>query len=203
MAVRHAILGILLKRPSYPYELSLNFERLVGFAWQLSRSQVYQTVERLERERLIERVANDPGARGPKWIYGVTEAGGREFERWRATSSTKPRPVRDELLIKTGLATQEDADDLLQAIHLRRLLLAERLRRYSETQPSLYPASDARSWEEVGTALSMGAALAQLNAELAWLDTASAMLDRLGKQKDLEGTGKRPARGGRLASEGR
>lgn len=203
MAVRHAILGILLKRPSYPYELSLNFEQLVGFAWQLSKSQVYQTVERLEREGLVERVANDPGARGPRWIYGVTEAGRREYERWRATSSTKPRPVRDELLIKTALATQEDADDLLRAIHLRRLLLAEKLRRYSETQSSLYPTGDARSWEEVGKALSIGATLAHLNAELAWLETASSTFERLGRRKDLEGTGKRSARGGRLASEGR
>ncbi len=94
MSVRHAILGILLKRPSYPYELSVSFDHLVGYAWLLKKAQVYQTVERLEAEGLLERTQANPNARGTRWIYRVTPAGKAVYERWRATAALAQGPSR-------------------------------------------------------------------------------------------------------------
>lgn len=187
MSVRHAILGILLKRPSYPYELSVSFDHLVGHAWLLKKAQVYQTVERLEAEGLVERTQANPNARGARWIYKVTPAGAAVYERWRATSSTKPRPLRDELLIKIALAREEDADDILQAIDLRTLLCAERLREYTEMESKLVPLEEVRRWEEAGPALSMNAALSQINAELGWLATARQAILQLKERGALAG----------------
>lgn len=179
MSVRHAILGILLKRPSYPYELSVNFTQLIGDGWQLNKSQVYQTVNKLEGEGLVECTGNKPNEHGTRRVFQVTDNGKKEYQRWRSTMSQKIRPLRDDLLIRIALATQEDADELLEAVDLRRLLCAERLREYSEIELNLIPLEKACSWEEAGPALSMSAALEQLNSEIRWLGIARSTIVRI------------------------
>lgn len=182
MSVKHAILGILLERPSYPYELSVRFEKTISHAWQLNRGQVYQTVYRLEDEGYVERIDTKPNAHGQKVIYQVSEQGRDEFDRWMSSRSGGVRPLRDDLLVRLALARSEDSDELLNAISRREYLCAERLTEYAEVQESMVPLDRARSWQEAAPALSMNAALAQLNAELTWLATAREMIMRLREQ---------------------
>ncbi len=182
MSVKFAILGLLLKRPSYPYELSLTFKQRIGCAWELNRGQVYQTVYRLEEEGLVERIESKPNAHGVKWIYQATERGKEEFERWRKGSTERTRPLRDDLLLKIAMATAEDADHLLWMIDRRERMCAERLQEYTEFEADQVPLEDASSWEDVGPTLSTHAALSQLNAEMAWLAKARNALMRLSEE---------------------
>ncbi len=104
MAVKYAILGLLIKEPSYPYELSATFKQQTGNAWGLNRGQVYQTVYRLEDEGFLERISSEPNAHGVRWIYQATELGKSEYERWLTRSDEKVRPLRDDLLLKIAMA---------------------------------------------------------------------------------------------------
>ncbi len=179
MSVKHAILGILIKRPSYPYELSVKFTQTIGYAWQLNKSQVYQTVYKLEDEGLVERTNNKPNLNGARWVFQITDNGKKEYVRWRSTMSQRVRPLRDDLLIRVALATHEDANELLQAVNLRKLLCAEKLREYTERESMLVPLEKARRWEEAGSTLSMKAALDQLNSEIRWLGLVGETIERL------------------------
>ncbi len=179
MAVKYAILGLLIKEPSYPYELSATFKQQTGNAWELNRGQVYQTVYRLEDEGLLERISREPNAHGIKWIYRATKLGKREYERWLLSSREKVRPLRDDTLLKIAMAKPEDVNHLLRMIERQERLCAQRLQEYSEFEATLVPFEEACDWEDVGPSLITNAAMAQLNLEMRWLAEARNVLVRL------------------------
>src|ERR1019366_9433026 len=58
--VSWALLGLVIERPSYGYELVQRFERTYGDALELSSpSQIYTALEALERRSLIEKLPDD------------------------------------------------------------------------------------------------------------------------------------------------
>ena len=79
MSLRHAILGLLVRKPSTGYELTGLFDRSVGTSWHASHSQIYPELQKLEVEGLAEVVAT--GARRSR-TWGVTAAGREELRRW-------------------------------------------------------------------------------------------------------------------------
>src|SRR5262249_47022229 len=55
----------------------------VGSIWSLGRPLVYQSLERLEKQGLIEERGLERGERGPhRVIYGVTPAGRKAVRDW-------------------------------------------------------------------------------------------------------------------------
>ena len=191
MAVKYAILGLLIKEPSYPYELSATFSQQTGNAWELNRGQVYQTVYRLEDEGLLERISSEPNAHGVKWIYRATDLGKSEYERWLLSSREKVRPLRDDTLLKIAMAKPQDVSHLLGMIERQEQLCAQRLQEYSEFEAKLVPFEEARNWEDVGPSLITNAAMAQLNLEMRWLAEARNVLVRL-KDEDRASSRKTP-----------
>lgn len=88
--VNWALLGLLIQRPSYGYELVRRFERTYGDTIGLSsRSQIYTALDSLARRGLIEhardatraRAGGDP-VRQPKLHYKATQQGVCAYERW-------------------------------------------------------------------------------------------------------------------------
>jgi DNA-binding PadR family transcriptional regulator len=85
--VNWALLGIVIQRPSYGYELVQRFERTYGGALELSSpSQIYTALDTLARRSLIEEVpaeeVQDAIVRQPKPHYRVTAEGLRAYEEW-------------------------------------------------------------------------------------------------------------------------
>src|SRR3954462_10514504 len=85
MSVRHALLALLSEGPKYGLQLRQEFEARTGEVWPLNVGQVYTTLQRLERDGLVE--SDDPGGRG--------RAGpGPRFGAIRAPKKTSgPRPT--------------------------------------------------------------------------------------------------------------
>ena len=54
MAVREGLLALLRVGPSHGYQLKTAFERRTGGSWALNIGQVYTTLQRLERDGLVE-----------------------------------------------------------------------------------------------------------------------------------------------------
>lgn len=84
--INWALLGLLIQRPSYGYELVQRFERTYGDTLELSsRSQIYTALDSLARRGLIEHRQDervgDP-VRQPKLDYMATESGICAYERW-------------------------------------------------------------------------------------------------------------------------
>ncbi|HEY5287450.1 MAG TPA: PadR family transcriptional regulator [Solirubrobacteraceae bacterium] len=81
-----ALLGLVIQRPSYGYELVQRFERTYGHALELSSpSQIYTALDALERRELIEKLP--PGetpeiSRQPKPHYRPTPLGIDSHADW-------------------------------------------------------------------------------------------------------------------------
>ena len=60
MSVRFGLLALLDEAPRHGYNLKTAFERRTGGSWLLNIGQVYTTIQRLERDGLVEAVGGDP-----------------------------------------------------------------------------------------------------------------------------------------------
>jgi DNA-binding PadR family transcriptional regulator len=115
LSTKHVVLGLLIERPGYGYDLQQRLDARVGFL-RLSESAVYKILERLERQGWIEETgekrfgATRRGA--PRVTYRATAVGRERFKEWIATPSDRA-VVRDELQAKLNVSDPSDLPELL------------------------------------------------------------------------------------------
>jgi DNA-binding PadR family transcriptional regulator len=170
MSVRHAMLALLSDGPKYGMQLRHEFEARTGEVWPLNVGQVYTTLQRLERDNLVE---SDGEGDGPQKGYRITADGVDELTTWLQTPPGDTRPPRDELLIKVLVATQVPGVDAHGVVQVHRRHLIELMQRYTAIK------ADAPE-DDVALALVVDAELFRIEAAVRWLDVADARLDRLG-----------------------
>src|SRR5437879_13229595 len=83
MSVRHALLALLSEGPKYGLQLRQEFEARTGEVWPLNVGQVYTTLQRLERDGLVE--SDDDGEDGPQKGFRITTDGAAELAEWLRT----------------------------------------------------------------------------------------------------------------------
>src|SRR4030081_3794936 len=98
VSVRHALLGLLSEGPKYGLQLREEFEAGTGEVWPLNVGQVYTTLQRLERDGLVE--SDDADQDGPQKGFRITAAGETELAGWLRTPPDLSSPPRDELVMK-------------------------------------------------------------------------------------------------------
>ena len=101
-------LGLLEAQTSYGYHLLDQFRSTeqLGRIWNLSTSQLYAILKRLEREELIEgREESRPDA-PMRTVYWLTDRGRDELYRWLNDSDPSPstRHIRTEFLSRLYIA---------------------------------------------------------------------------------------------------
>jgi len=170
MSVRHALLALLSEGPKYGLRLRQEFEARTGEVWPLNVGQVYTTLQRLERDGLVE--SDDPEGEGPQKGFRITAAGGRELAQWLRTPAETASPPRDELLIKVLVARRMPGVDVHELIQVHRRHLVELMQQYTHLKPEA-PEHD------VGLPLVVDAELFRLEAVVRWLDAADARLAQL------------------------
>lgn len=108
MSIKYAILALLDEQPSYGYELKVEFDRRTNKTWPLNVGQVYTTLDRLERDKMVLRgIENDVG----RVMYEITESGSRAVAGW-FDSVLPDEPPRDELAIKIAMAATHPGCDV-------------------------------------------------------------------------------------------
>ena len=84
MSVLHTLLGLLDRQPNHGYDLKRAYDERFSFRRPLQFGQVYATLGRLERDRLV-RVTGVGAVGGPeRTTYAITGAGRDEFGSWLA-----------------------------------------------------------------------------------------------------------------------
>jgi DNA-binding PadR family transcriptional regulator len=168
LSIRHALLGLLSEGPKYGLQLREEFESATGEVWPLNIGQVYTTLQRLERDGLIE--ADGTGDEGPQKGFRITAAGSEELGTWLRTPPDLSLPPRDELVIKVLVALRlpgTSAHDVMQA-HRRYLVeLMQQWTRIKEQEA-----------DDLSLALVVDAELFRLDAVIRWLDAADGRLKR-------------------------
>ena len=99
MSAKHAVLGLVIERPGYGYQLGQRLEERCG-SWRWESSGVYSALDQLERDGhvLSDREKGSRGARrgAPRVIYEATPRGRDYFAEW-VLAASPPRPARQEL----------------------------------------------------------------------------------------------------------
>jgi DNA-binding PadR family transcriptional regulator len=170
MSVRHALLALLSKGPKYGLQLRQEFESRTGEVWPLNVGQVYTTLQRLERDGLVE--SDDPEGAGPQKGFRITPAGGQELAEWLHTPPSTVAPPRDELVIKVLVAISVPGVDVHELIQVHRRHLVELMQHYT------YVKAEAAE-HDAGLALVVDAELFRLEAVVRWLDAADTRLTSL------------------------
>jgi DNA-binding PadR family transcriptional regulator len=166
MSVPHALLALLSEGPKYGLRLQSEFEARTGEVWPLNVGQVYTTLQRLERDGLVE--SNGEGERSRK-RYRISSAGEQELAVWLRTPPDLVPPPRDELLIKVLVALEIPGIDVHAILQVHRRHAVEVMQRY--TQVKATAAAD-----DVPLALVADAELFRLEAIVRWLDAADVRL---------------------------
>jgi DNA-binding PadR family transcriptional regulator len=173
MAVREGLLALLSDGPCHGYQLKTDFESATGGVWPLNVGQVYTTLDRLERDGLVEV----SGGEGQK-SYRLTADGVAELGGWWLALPIDEPPPRDELMLKVLLAARSDRDHALDVIAAQRNAVMIKLQ-YHRRSARRSPAVERVSLSE---ALVTDALVVRAEADLRWLDMCEKRLTERGDQ---------------------
>jgi DNA-binding PadR family transcriptional regulator len=169
MSVRHALLALLSEGPKYGLQLREEFEARTGEVWPLNVGQVYTTLQRLERDGLVE--SDGEAEDGPQRGFRITEDGAQELAGWLRTPPDLTSPPRDELVIKILVALRLPGVDVRDVIQVHRRYLVELMQQWTHLKES-------EAEHDLSLALVVDAELFRLDSVIRWLDSADGRLKR-------------------------
>jgi DNA-binding PadR family transcriptional regulator len=177
-AVQWALLGLVIERPSYGYELATRFERAYGEALRLSSvSYAYTALQALEQRGLVEEVAGTGGGRQPKPTYRATEEGVAAFKEQLVAEVSEDRRRSRISARKLTVFAREPEVALALIDKIREACLKEAVR---SSRPALELELDPASCLAARLAAEEGRLA--VDAKLAWLDVAERELKALKSQ---------------------
>lgn len=190
MSVRQSLLAILDQGPCYGYQLRTEFDRRTGSTWPLNVGQIYNTLERLERDGLVGRDdADDQG----HVFWRITDAGRAEVASWLASPVERGQGTRDELAIKLALAATLPGVDVAEVIQTQRRATLSQLQ---TLQRAKYAGASPDGPEELAWSLVVDSMIFAAQAEVQWLDhTEQRLRTHPRRALDLELSTERPKRG--------
>ena len=169
MSVRHALLALLSEGPKYGLQLREEFEARTGEVWPLNVGQVYTTLQRLERDGLVE--SDDSTDEGPQKGFRITSGGAEELATWLRTPPDLSAPPRDELVMKVLVALRVPGVNVHDVIQVHRRYLVELMQQWTRLK------EDEADFD-LGLALVVDAELFRLDSVIRWLDAADGRLKR-------------------------
>jgi DNA-binding PadR family transcriptional regulator len=170
MSVRHALLALLTEGPKYGLRLREEFEARTGEVWPLNIGQVYTTLQRLERDGLIES-DDDDERDSPQKRFRITAEGDRELAAWLRTPPDMSSPPRDELVIKVLVALRVPGTDVPGVIQAHRRYRVELMQQWTRIK-------DDDAGRDLALGLAVDAELFRLDAVVRWLDAADGRIKR-------------------------
>jgi DNA-binding PadR family transcriptional regulator len=136
MALRHAVLAVLLGGEFSGYQLAKVFDTGVANFWYASPQQLYTELTKLERAGLVDGQLVIQLDRPNKRVYSVTEAGVAELVRF-AEAEAKPAVIRDDLLVKVHAVDRTDAAAVVARLEERAVQAAAKAELFDGTLRAL------------------------------------------------------------------
>lgn len=169
MAVKFIFLALLTQKPMYGYEMKESFEKMVSNHWQLNFGQVYTTLSRLERDKLVYMEEIQQSERPDKKVYHITEAGKEYLNNW-LEENKKWNMYFDDIAFKVALfdiISKEQAIKILSAYRIYVLKLIRSLMDFREKR------KDANVYQE----LVVERNLIKAEGEIKWIDLCLEKLE--------------------------
>jgi DNA-binding PadR family transcriptional regulator len=169
VSVPHALLALLSEGPKYGLQLREEFEARTGEVWPLNVGQVYTTLQRLERDGLVE--SEGAADEGPQKMFQITAAGNEELDGWLRTPPDLASPPRDELVIKVLVALRMPGIDVPAVLQVHRRYLVQLMQQWTRIK------EDAAD-DDLALLLAVDAELFRLDSVVRWLDSADSRIRR-------------------------
>jgi DNA-binding PadR family transcriptional regulator len=184
MSAKHAVLGLVVERPGYGYDLARRLRERFGSSG-FAPTGVYSALDQLSAEGLVRAggsLAGVPSERAaPRTIYEATEEGREQFDRWML-STTSLANVRDELNMKLALSRPRDLPALIELTCSQEeqcLARLEAIERADASVKRARPRGGGLAWSQVAALLVRDAEVRQLQARIEWLQRARAIMAKL------------------------
>ena len=194
MSAKNAVLGLVIERPGYGYDLARRLQERFGSSG-FAPTGVYSALDQLSSEALVRSAGSRAGSTNeraaPRTIYEATPKGVDRFEEWMLGCSSLA-PVRDELYMKIALSKPHNLSRLIELAQTQEedcLARLEALR-----QPAGSARGGPRAWSDVAVLLVRDAEIKQMQARIEWLQKARAIMEKLNGAQ-----AKTAARGDRVA----
>lgn len=171
MSVRQSLLAILDQGACYGYQLRAEFDRRTGSTWPLNVGQIYNTLDRLERDGLVRRGEADELGHV---YWHITEPGRAEVRAWLEEPVARTGGTRDALAIKLAVAATLPGVDAADLVRRQRDVSARTLEALRRSQTPAV--ANTALPEDFARSLVQDAVMFQAEAELRWLDHVAAML---------------------------
>lgn len=177
MSVRQSLLAILDQGPCYGYQLRNEFDRRTGSTWPLNVGQIYNTLDRLERDGLVEKAESEDAdtESSGQIYYRITDVGSAEVAGWLGSPVERSAATRDELAIKLAIAVTLPGVDIARVIQVQRTATLQNLQELTKTKNT---SSDPETSEDLAWLLVVDSLIFQAEAEVRWLDHSEARLKR-------------------------
>jgi len=172
VSVKFGLLALLDDAPSHGYNLKTAFERRTGGSWALNIGQVYTTIQRLERDGLVESIESTDGD-ADRREYRITPKGRAQLGTWFENPVVAEAPARDELTIKVLLAVAAGDIDVTALLQRQRRASIEQLQAYTRRKAKADPERD------VAFLILLDALIFRTEAEIRWLDACDARIRTL------------------------
>lgn len=171
------LLSLLAERPMHGYQVNAELERREVRDWaNISRPQVYYSLDKLDRLGMIRAAESDQPLAGPERRVFAPTAKGRgalatalEREDW-ATQRERP-----QFLIWLALSWQAELSVVRKQIRLRQKFLEQELAREEATLQGIRAEVGHRFHEAVWM---VGLTIQHFQTELRWLDKLSREIHR-------------------------
>jgi DNA-binding PadR family transcriptional regulator len=180
VSVRHAMLALLSEGPKYGLQLREEFEARTGEVWPLNVGQVYTTLQRLERDGLVESDDAEGSQPPPEGAtprtprekgFRITQRGLRELQTWLRTPPDLSSPPRDELVMKVLVALRVPGASVPEIIQAHRRYLVELMQQWTHIKEEADPA-------DLNLGLAVDAEIFRLDSVVRWLDAADVRIKR-------------------------
>lgn len=160
----YPLLGLLLEREQYGYDLKRTVDREFAPFWKIDFGQLYRSLHKMTEGRWV-RVQVRSGSRGPsRKVYAITPRGRQAFTAWLA----EPALSHDEFLVKARFAA-ERSNQIESLLEARRRELDEEYIARAEADRAVRASTD------FGRLLLTDAALRETDSASASLDLFTAI----------------------------
>lgn len=174
MTTGHVLLGLLSRGQQHGYDLKREHDALFPAAKELAFGQVYAALGRLRDKGLVEEAARERVDGPDRTAYRITATGRAELDAWLAR--VEPLPDRTANPVATKVTLLLLAQGSHRAVEQ---LVRERAVRVARMRELTVARNDEGT--TLQEALAADHALAHLDADLRWIDSARRRIH------DLEG----------------
>jgi DNA-binding PadR family transcriptional regulator len=142
MSLDYAILGFLNYKPLSGYDLKKVFDDSVRHFWYADQSQIYRTLNRLDKQGMVEQEIVEQEKRPDRKIYHITDEGRQAFKAWLVSPPSEEKP-HSSPMIQVFFAGLSNDEDILQYFKNAYAVMGKLITHYKEVPQTI---DDYKQW---------------------------------------------------------